>query len=132
METTRPPSTTFYLLLSLFLALLGWGGLAAIIFLALPTLGPRWLFFFLGVVAITGTALPVTYFLNRRFQGDRAAEPYVVIREAIWVGIFGTAIAWLQLGRMLSNTVVLVLALVFILIEGVLRMRERARWRPKS
>jgi len=132
METHRPPSTAFYLLLSLFLLVLGFGGLAAILILALPTLGPRWLFFFLGVTAFTGLALPVTYFLNRRFASDPPAEPYVMIRQALWVGVYASALAWLQLGRMVSPTVAAVLALVFIIVESVLRMRERARWRPKA
>jgi hypothetical protein len=132
MEASRSPSALFYLLLSLFLALAGWGGLAVLIFLALPTLGPRWLFFFLTVVALTGTALPITYFLNRRFPSDPPADPIIIIRQAIWVGVYGSALTWLQLGRMVSTTVAVVLALVFILIEGVLRIRERARWRPKG
>ncbi len=132
METSRSPSTLFYLLLSLFLAVAGWGGLAVLVFLALPTLGPRWLFFFLCVIALTGTALPLTYFFNRRFPSDPPADPVVILRQAIWVGIYGSTLAWLQLGRMVSTTVAVVLALVFILIEGVLRIRERARWRPKG
>lgn len=132
MDSPSKTPALFFLLLALFLAVLGWGGLAALLYLSLPTLGPRWLFFFLVVVALTGTILPVVYFLNRRFPAKPPVEPSVLIRQALWVGIYGSALAWLQLGRMVTTTAAVVLALVFILVEGVIRMRERARWRPKG
>jgi hypothetical protein len=41
-------------------------------------------------------------------------------------------LAWLQMGRMLSETVAGLLALVIVIIEVLLRMREKARWQPKG
>jgi hypothetical protein len=132
MDTPKPPSFLFYLTTSVLLALIGWGGLAAVIIYTLPTIGPRWLFFFLGVLALAGTSLPLVYFLNRRFPSIPLVEPGVILRQAVWFGVYGSTLAWLQLGRMLSLTVAGVLAGVLILIEGLLRMRERAMWKPRT
>jgi hypothetical protein len=114
------------------LCLIGWGGLLLVTFLTLPTLGPRWLFFFLGVLAMTGAALPLVYFLNRRFPSTPPVEPDVILRQAIWFGIYGGLIAWLQLGRVLNPVAAVIIAAVLALIEGLLRMWERSRFKPGS
>jgi len=89
------------------------------------------LFFFLGVLALTGVGLPITYFLNVRFPSNPPAEELVIIRQALWFGIFGGVIAWLQLGRVLTGGLALILAAAFTLIEVLLRLFERSRWNPK-
>jgi hypothetical protein len=114
------------------LCLIGWGGLLLVTFLTLPTLGPRWLFFFLGVLAMTGAALPLVYFLHRRFPSTPPVEPDGILRQAIWVGIYGGLIAWLQLGRVLNPVAAVIIAAVLALIEGLLRMWERSRFKPGS
>lgn len=124
------PSFWSILWVSLFLAVIGWGGLVLLIFLTLPTLAPRWMFFFLLMTALTGSALPVTYFLNRRFPSDPPVESGVVLREAMWVGIFGSLLAWLQMGRVLTTGLMVVLAVGLILVEFLLRMSERSQWSP--
>ncbi len=129
-----PKNNTFlriYLPLALILALVGWGGLLILINSTVPRLGPRWLFFFLGVLALTGPALPLIFFLHQRFPGDPPVEGMVILRQALWVGVFGSTIAWLQLGRVLTTGLALILAGVFILIEILLRLFERSRWTPK-
>lgn len=115
---------------AIILALIGWGGLYALINFTYPTVGPRWLFFFLGVLAITGTALPIVAFLNQRFSTRPPVPPSVIIREAIWFGIYFPTLAWLQLGRVLTPALVLLLAAGFFAIEILLRMRERSQWNP--
>jgi hypothetical protein len=112
------------------LALAGWSGLAALIIYTLPTVGPRWLFFFLSVLALTGTALPFVAFLNRRFPSAPPPRPGVVLRQALWVGVYGATLAWLQIGRVLTPSLALLLAAGLILIEWLLRLRERAQWKP--
>ncbi len=119
-----------FLPLSLTLAAIGWGGLLVLINNTVPRLGPRWLFFFLGVLALSGPFLPLTYFLNKRFPSDPPVEDMVILRQALWVGVFGSTIAWLQLGRVLTTGLALILAGVFILIEFLLRLFERSRWKP--
>lgn len=118
--------------LSITLSVIGWGGLLIVIRSTVPTLGPRWLFFFLGVLALTGPALPVVYFLNVRFPSDPPVQELVILRQALWVGVFGSTIAWLQLGRVLTVGLALILAGVFVLIEFLLRLFERSRWSPNK
>ena len=130
MKTGTQKFLRTFLPLSLVLIIVGMGGLLLIIQSTVPTLGPRWLFFFLGVLALTGPALPVVYFLNRRFPSDPPVEGMVILRQALWVGVFGSTIAWLQLGRVLTVGLALILAGVFALIEFLLRLFERSRWNP--
>jgi hypothetical protein len=52
-----------------------------------------------------------------------------MVRQALWVGIFGATLAWLQLARLVNIYIILSLAIGFIAIESLLRLRERARWR---
>jgi len=130
METRSTPSISSFLPTAFILAILGWGGLFLLIQNTIPTVGPRWLFFFLCVLAFTGTALPVVAFLNRRFPTVPPATPGMVIREAIWVGLYGTTLAWLQLGRVLNLGLVFLLAVGFIAIEILVRLRERSQWKP--
>ena len=49
---TSSPNVKSVLPAAITLAVIGWGGLVTLVFLTLPTVGPRWLFFFLGVLGI--------------------------------------------------------------------------------
>ncbi len=127
----RQPSTfPVFFWTSLILILLGFGGLVLVIMGTEPTPGPRWLFFFLLTVAITGLALPVTYFLNRRFPADPPVDPAVIVREALWFGLYVDVLAWLQLGRVLTSGMALALAASLTLVEFLLRLGERSAWSP--
>jgi hypothetical protein len=110
--------------------LIGWGGLAALLIYALPFVWARWGFFVLGIMALTGTALPIVYFLHRRFPSGPPPEPHVIVRQALWVGIYGATLAWLQLGRLVTLYVILGLAGGLFAVEYFIRLREMARWRP--
>jgi hypothetical protein len=81
-------------------------------------------------VAISGLALPVTAYLNKRFPSEPPVGSGVVLRQAILVGIYGDLLAWLQMGRELTFPMALFIAVGFILIEFLLRMSERSRWKP--
>jgi hypothetical protein len=131
-NSPQPSFLRTFLPLSVVLTLIGWVGVILLIQNALPTLGPRWLFFFLGVVALTGPAIPVTYYLNKRFPSNPPVEGMVIVRQALWVGVFGSTIAWLQLGRVLTPALALIMAGVFVLIEFLLRLFERSRWNPNK
>ena len=126
---SSPPVKTF-IPAALILALIGWGGLYALINFTIPTVGPRWLFFFLSVLALTGTSLPVVAFLNQRFPTTPPVSSGIIVREAIWIGIYFPTLAWLQLGRVLTPALVLLLAVGFFAIEILLRLRERSQWKP--
>jgi hypothetical protein len=130
------PKPTFRRFLPSFLILfiLGWGGLALLIFgiQSPPLVWARWGFFVLGIMALTGTALPVVYFLNRRFPSEPPAESEVIVRQSLWVGVYGAMLAWLQLGRLVTVYVILGLACGLIATEYFIRLREKARWRPPT
>jgi hypothetical protein len=132
MKRPRPSFLRTILPLALVLTLIGWLGIWIVISGTLPTLGPRWLFFFLGVIALTGPALPITYYLNQRFPSNPPVDGMVIVRQALWVGVFGSTLAWLQLGRVLTPALALILAGVFVLIEFLLRLFERSRWNPNG
>jgi hypothetical protein len=115
---------------SLLLALSGWAGLGYLFSSTLPTLWPRWLFFFFCVLGVTGLFLPVSAFLNRRFPTQPQASLNAVIREALLGGIYFSTLAWLQLGRVLTMPVIILLAVGITLIEFLIRLREKSRWEP--
>lgn len=124
------PGFRSYLFQALILAVIGWGGLALLLNFTLPLVPARLAFFILWVMALTGTALPFVYLLNRRFAGDPPVEPNVIVREALWVGVYGATLAWLQLGRLVSLWVWMGLAGGVIAAEYLIRLRERSRWKP--
>jgi hypothetical protein len=132
VETQKFPSFFPIFIAGLILAAIGWGGLAYIVLMLDPELFPRWLLFFFLFLGLSGTALPVVAFLNRRFPSEPPAGDGILIRQATWVGIYGSLMAWLQQGRILNLAMILFLAIGFILIETLLRIGERARWKPKD
>jgi hypothetical protein len=76
--------------------------------------------------------LPVVYFLHRRFPGEQPVESNVIVRQALWFGIYGATLAWLQLGRLVTVYVVAGLAVGLIAIEYFIRLREKATWKPPA
>jgi hypothetical protein len=134
LSTQKSTPTTLpvrhFILAALILMLAGWGGLYAVVNYTQPSGGTRWLFFFTGVLALTGTALPFTAYLNRRFPSTPPASAAVIVRQAIWIGIFLPTLAWLRIGRVLTPSLALLLAAGLILIEWLLRMGERSQWKP--
>lgn len=115
---------------ALALVLIGWGGLYLVINMTLPFVWSRWSFFALLLMALTGMALPIVYFLHQRFPEDQPADENVLIRQAIWVGVYGVTLAWLQIGRLVTLYVILGLAGGLIAAEYFIRIREKANRRP--
>jgi hypothetical protein len=132
MQSSKSPTIMSLLPTFLVLFVLGWTGVIALVVGTQPTLFPRWLFFALLMVALTGTAMPVVYFLNRRFPARPPVETDVLLRESIWFGVLGSLLAWLQLGQLLTTWMALILVSAIALIEGLLRMWEHSRWKPKE
>jgi hypothetical protein len=116
------------------LMLAGWGGLVLLIFVFQlpPLVWARWGFFALWFTALSGTALPMTYFLNLRFPSAPPAEPAAIVRQALWVGVYGSVIAWLQLGHVMAFWIWIGLAAGLIAVEYLIRLRERAFWKPPA
>ena len=84
-------------------------------------------FFFLSIIG-AGIALPFSYLIQRRFA-NQVVPGKVLIREAILFGVFLALIAWLQLGRILTNMIVVIIAVGFVILEMLLRMAEKATFK---
>lgn len=125
-----PPFGKIFLT-SLILSSLGAVGLIFIIFFSEPTLGPRWLLFFFLTICSAGLALPLAYIIQRRVATQYVSAG-VLLREAIFFSIFIDLLAWLQLGRILTSLIILILAIGFILLEVFLRMAEKATFNPEG
>ena len=121
-----------YLPSALTFMLLGWGGLAALFYFFRPLVWARWGFFALGVMALTGTSMPIVFFFNQRFSSDPPAESNVIVRQSIWVGVFFATLAWLQLGRLVTLFVILGLAGGLVAVEYFIRLREKANWKKPT
>lgn len=130
MKAQESPSIYTVLPAALILGAGGWGGLYWLLNNTLPTVGPRWLFFFLGVLAVTGTVMPFVAFLNRRFPSSPPVTTGIILRQSMWASVYFSTLAWLQLGRVLTPAIMLLLGLGLALIEWLLRLRERSQWRP--
>jgi hypothetical protein len=130
-RTPAPKPSSFpaglFLMAGLFAAL-GWGGAASVVFLTLPFLGPRWLFFFFLFLALTGTALPLVWYLNRRFTAERFPSEGVLLREALEVASLGVFLVWLQAGRMFTPFLGWVFFGALLAVELLLRIYENSRW----
>ena len=63
------------------------------------------------------------------FQLKRPPKPNVIIRQSLWVGVYGATLAWLQLGRLVTLYVILGLAGGLIAAEYFIRIREKANRR---
>lgn len=127
----EPVKVRTFLPAALILLLIGAGGLYLVLTYTEPSGGTRWLFFFFGVLACTGLALPVTAYLNRRFPSIPPPTPAVVVRQALWIGIYIPILLWLRIGRLVNFSLAILLAAGFILIEWLLRLRERSSWKPQ-
>ena len=113
------------------LMFVGWGGMVALLLFTVPTVDARWMFFVLGLSALTGTSIPFVVFLSRRF-GKNPIAVNVLMRRAIWVGVIGCILAWLQLGRALTWTIGLLIFSVIVAIEWLIEIRERSLWNPNN
>src|SRR5690349_4512219 len=85
-----PPDHTGVLIAALVMAGGGWFGLYQVVTTVLPRVGPRWLFFVLLQIAVTGTVLPFVRYLNVRFTAVNVELPPggVLVRQSVWIGLF--------------------------------------------
>ena len=129
MSSNTAPRVANFLPASILLFVIGWGGIITLIIATLPTVGPRWLFFFLCVLAVTGTMMPITAFLNRRFPSTPPPMPMVIVRQALWFAVYISTLIWLQMGRVLNPALAILLAIGLGLIEFLLRLSEKSQWK---
>jgi hypothetical protein len=125
----RSPTFKAFLPTIVVLILIGWGGMIILLNSTEPTLWPRWLFFLLVVVAFTGITLPASVYLNHRFPSKPPVGARVMVRQALWVGIFAATMAWLNYGQVISFSLAVIFMVGFAAIEIFLRLWERSQWR---
>jgi hypothetical protein len=126
----QPSSTYRYLLYAAaIMAIFGWSGLLLLFNATLPTVGPRWLFFFLLALATTGIALPFIWLLHRRFAPETNAPSSTLLRQALLLTLFIELCTWLQINRSLTLPLAILLALGMIVLGLLLRILDRSAWR---
>lgn len=131
-NSQTPPDHVGVLISAVVMLIIGWGGLYLLVTNQPPRLaGQLWLFFVLLDIAITGTAIPIVRYLNVRLTPINAPLPPggIVVRQSVWIGLYIVTCAWLQIPRVLTPVIAILLALVFIAIEVFLRFREIPRER---
>lgn len=119
-------SSKRWMLFTILIAVLSWLGLWGLI--QLPVTGPtRTLFLIVLLTAISSTSMPLTAYLNARFGRCRDERTFQArfVRQSIWLGLLIVILAWLQMRRILTTTLALILSAVFILTETFLLTRER-------
>lgn len=117
------------LVASILLACTGWLGMYFMVQTVLPQAGARWLFFVLLYLASAGTIIPIAQLFNHRLRGRRPPPPdWVSVRQGLWVGLYVSICAWLQIPRELNPVIAFFLALSLIVIEIFLRVRERSQY----
>ena len=114
-----------WMLYAVFTILASWFGLWSVI--QMPVTEPtKVLFYVVLFVAVTSTVTPAVAYLNARFGRLDEQRTYRArfVRESVWVGLCMVLIAWLQMQRVLSLLVALIVIAVFVLVETFLITRE--------
>jgi len=114
------------MLAGVLLAVGGWWALARLVESVPPLAFPRWLFFILLYLAVTGSTLPFIGYLHRRFNRYNLLSGGVILRQGMWFGLLAVTFAWLQMTRALTLASAGFLILAVLVIETFLRLRERA------
>ncbi len=78
------------------------------------------------MVAATGLAMPIVYYANVRFGRGEQPPMLVIVRQALWVGLWAAFCVWLQMNRSLGLVVALLAALVLGTVELLFQVRRRA------
>lgn len=123
------PRIKSYIPLIAILVFIGLGGLFILFNMTQPTVGPRWIFFFMVVMGVTGLALPAVVFLYHRFPSGHVPSQQVIVRQSLWAGIFVALMIWLSLGQVFNLGVAVIVMAGITLLEIALRFGERSLWR---
>jgi len=121
----------WWVLLSLFVAGLCFAALYYLVthFWPDPTVlfaFPQILFLLFWFAGVSAAFIPVVAYLNYRFAAPDWLERdrMRLLRQGAWFGLFALVLAYLQLSRALTITIVVVLSAVFILIELFILTRD--------
>jgi hypothetical protein len=79
------------------------------------------------VLGVSGLALPLVYFLNRRFDPQPQPPRFLLLlRQSMWIALWVAFCVWLQMNRAFGFAVATLVAVVFLLFEILLQIRTRA------
>ncbi len=109
----------------LMLTAIGGVGLGFIFLNTQPFVGPRWLLFFFITLLACGLSLPIITMAQIRFSKKNLTEG-VLLRGSILFAAYIDLLLWLQLGRVLTNFIIILLGTGFVLLEIFLRISEKA------
>lgn len=132
MDQKIIPPVRSFIPAALLLVAMGASGFYGVVQFTEPSGGTRWLFYFFAILGLSGLALPAVAYLNHRFPSTPPPVAWVIVRQALWVGVYIPLLAWLQDGEVLTPALALLLSLGLIVIESLLRMRERSQWKPEG
>jgi hypothetical protein len=113
-----------FLFSTLIMIIGGWGGLALILNFSIPAVIPRWGFFTLLIIAITGTTIPISFLINTLISVNSPVTSRAIIRESLAVGIYFALLAWMSIWRALNFPVAVWIGLGLIVIEYLIRLWE--------
>ena len=117
----------WWALIGLLVAVLGGGGLWLLVNRVWPN--PAMELVFLGLLAVTlgGLTIPVSAYLNYRFarSGWQTQDSWRLLRQGVWVALFGALCGWLQKEDALNWTIAVVIAGVFALMEAFFLTRDQ-------
>jgi hypothetical protein len=118
-------SSKHWMLYVALVAVLAWAGFVSVIMLP-PNELTKPAFFALLFASVGSTLMPAVAYLNARFGRFSSERIYRVrfVRQSILAGAFVVVVAWLQMRRVLSPTLGLILLAVFGLTETFLITRE--------
>lgn len=128
MDPKQIPPFKSVLTTALILFFVGAAGLAIVFIFTLPTLGPRWLMFFFMPLVFSAIALPFAWLVNRRLSVRLPFTGPVLVREAVFFGMYIDLLIWLQFGKVLNFALAVFLFAGFAMVEILLRWRERSRF----
>ncbi|NPA06304.1 MAG: hypothetical protein GXO54_02750 [Chloroflexi bacterium] len=122
-RTPRPtiPWLASVLLMGIGLALGGY-----VVWRLYPTLPARWLLFWALALFSMGAALPWLALFHHRWRPERPPSARTLFRESFLVAFFVLLWAWLQMGRLASPGLMVILAALLLLIELLLLARYGA------
>ncbi len=124
-EFNPSKSNKHWMLYVALVALMAWAGFASVVMLP-PNDLTKPVFFCLLFASVGSTLMPAIAYLNARFGRFGSERVYHVrfVRQSILVGAFVVVVAWLQMRRVLSATLGLILLAIFVLTETFLITRE--------
>lgn len=118
----------WWAVIGLLLACLGGTGLWLVVINVWPDPVIEMVFLVLLAVTLGGLTVPVAAYLNHRFarSGWQAQDPYRLLRQGVWVGLYSGLCGWLQKEDSLNWTIAAVIAGVFALMEAFFLTRDQA------